>query len=70
MNEFKFKLSHPITAEEWNLITDAELEHTNIVEFTTPSGKTVPFQKVKMQFSKATQFLSKQQSVTGEMHRL
>ena len=47
MDEFTFKLSHPITDEEWNLITDAELERTNDIEFTTPSGKKVLFQKVK-----------------------
>lgn len=47
MDEFKMELNSPITDEQWNAITDAELEHSKEIEFTTPSGKKVLFQKVK-----------------------
>ena len=37
----------PITQEEWDRITDVELERTEEITFKTPSGKEVPFRKVK-----------------------
>ena len=36
-----------ITQEEWDRITDVELENTKEITFKTPSGKQVPFRKVK-----------------------
>lgn len=47
MAEFTMQLNSPITDEQWNAITDAELEHSKEIEFTTPSGKKVLFQKVR-----------------------
>lgn len=44
---FTMQLNSPITDEQWNAITDAELEHSNEIEFTTPSGKKVVFRKVR-----------------------
>lgn len=41
-----FKLNSPLTKDDWNLITDAEFEHSDGVTFTTPSGKEVEFRKV------------------------
>ena len=41
-----FKLNSPLTKDDWNLITDAEFEHSDSVTFTTPSGKEVEFRKV------------------------
>ena len=46
MIEFTMQLNHPLTDEEWNTLTDAELEHSKKIEFTTPSGKKVLFQKL------------------------
>ena len=46
MVEFTMQLNHPLTEEEWNTLTDAELEHSKEIEFTTPSGKKVLFQKM------------------------
>ena len=43
----EMKLNSPITDEQWNIITDAELEHSDEIEFTTPSGKKVVYAKVK-----------------------
>lgn len=37
----------PITQEEWDRITDVELERTEEITFRTPSGKEVPFRNVK-----------------------
>jgi hypothetical protein len=47
MAEFTMQLNSPITDEQWNAITDAELEHSKGIEFTTPRGKKVLFQKVQ-----------------------
>ena len=46
MSEMTFRLNSPLTKEDWNLITDAEFEHSDGVTFTTPSGKEVEFRKV------------------------
>lgn len=46
MSEITFRLNSPLTDEDWNLITDAEFEHSDSVTFTTPSGKEVEFRKV------------------------
>ena len=43
----KLSFHSPITQEEWNRITDIELERTEEITFQTPSGKEVPFRKVK-----------------------
>lgn len=37
----------PIAREEWDRITDVELERTEEITFQTPSGKSVPFRKVR-----------------------
>lgn len=47
METIKMKLNSPITDEQWNIITDAELEHSDEIEFTTPSGKKVMYAKVR-----------------------
>lgn len=44
-NELSFH--SPITQEEWGRITDDALERTEEITFQTPSGKEVPFRKVK-----------------------
>lgn len=44
--EIVFKLNSPLTKDDWNLITDAEFEHSDGVTFTTPSGNEVEFRKV------------------------
>lgn len=43
----ELSLNSPITREEWDRITDVELERTEEITFRTPSGKEVPFRKVK-----------------------
>lgn len=47
METITMKLNSPITDEQWNIITDAELEHSDEIEFTTPSGKKVMYAKVR-----------------------
>ena len=47
METIKMQLNSPITDEQWNIITDAELEHSDEIEFTTPSGKKVMYAKVR-----------------------
>ena len=44
-DEFTFKLDYPLTQEQIDVITDAELEHTSKIWFTTRSGKEVEFVK-------------------------
>lgn len=36
-------LKHPLTKEDWDIISDAELERTKRIWFETPSGKRVEF---------------------------
>ena len=43
----ELSLNSPITREQWDRITDVELERTEEITFRTPSGKEVPFRKVK-----------------------
>lgn len=47
METIKMQLNSPITDEQWNIITDAELERSDEIEFTTPSGKKVMYAKVR-----------------------
>ena len=47
METITMKLNSPITDEQWNIITDAELERSDEIEFTTPSGKKVMYAKVR-----------------------
>lgn len=44
---FSFKLEHPLTEEEKDILTDPEFEHTDSVFYKTPSGKVVEFWKLK-----------------------
>lgn len=65
MDEFKMELHSPLTEEEWNILTDAELERTNTIEFTTPSQKKIMFQKVKYGKWIATGFMEVKCSICG-----
>lgn len=39
----EFTLNSPLTKEDWDKITDVELEHTKKIWFATPSGKKVEY---------------------------
>ena len=43
--ECSLELHHPLTKEEWDMLTDAELEHTDEITFHTPKGKEIVFVK-------------------------
>lgn len=43
----KLSFHSPITQEEWDRITDVELERTEEITFKTPNGKEIPFRKIK-----------------------
>lgn len=49
VKDFEFKCSlelhHPLTEEEWDMLTDAELERTTEITFHTPKGKEIVFVK-------------------------
>ena len=47
MAELTFELHTPLTEEEWDLITDVDLDHTPSVTFHTKHGKDVEYVKVK-----------------------
>lgn len=42
MNDsFEFTLHSPLTQEDWNKLTDAELENTTSITYQTPQGRKV-----------------------------
>ena len=41
-----FTLKYPLTQEDFNIIADAEFEHSDTIWFVTPKGKKVEFRKV------------------------
>ena len=47
MEIIELKLNSPITEEQWDTITDVDIEHTNAITFSTKHGKTVRFVKEK-----------------------
>lgn len=47
MDELKLELHSPITEEEWDLITDVDLDRTPSVMFHTKHGKDVEYVKAK-----------------------
>lgn len=42
-----FKLDHQLTEEQWDAITDVDMEHTPMIEFHTKNGKIVKYRKVE-----------------------
>lgn len=49
MNDsFEFTLHSPLTEDDWNKISDAELEHTESVTFQTPQGRQVRYIKCEV----------------------
>ena len=42
-----FKLNHPLTEEQWDAITDVDMEHTPMIEFHTKNGKIGKYRKVE-----------------------
>lgn len=47
METMELKLNSPITKEQWELITDANLEHSDTMWFDTPNGNHFEYKKVK-----------------------
>ena len=46
MNDnFEFTLHSPLTKEDWEKLTDAELENTMSITFQTPQGRQVKYIK-------------------------
>ena len=49
MNDsFEFTLHSPLTKEDWNKLSDAELKNTMSVTFQTPQGRQVRYIKCEM----------------------
>lgn len=46
-DEMTFTLHNPLTEEEWDMITDVDLDHTPAITFHTKHGKEVVFVKRK-----------------------
>lgn len=44
---FEFTLNNPLTEEQWDMITDVDMERTDRVTFRTKHGKEVAFAKVR-----------------------
>lgn len=42
-DSFEFTLHNPLTKEDWDKITDVELENTMSVTFQTPQGRQVKY---------------------------
>lgn len=47
-DKFEFTLHSPLTKEDWNKISDAELENTMSVTFKTPQGRQVRYIKCEV----------------------
>ena len=47
MNDLSFEFNSPMTKEDWDKLQDNEMIDTVEVTFNTPSGKRVPFRKVR-----------------------
>ena len=47
-DSFEFTLHSPLTKEDWNKLSDAELENTMSVTFQTPQGKQVRYIKCEV----------------------
>ena len=47
-DSFEFTLHNPLTKEDWNRISDVELENTTSVTFQTPQGKRVKYIKCEV----------------------
>ena len=55
----EFKMKRQLTAEEIELITDAEFERTPKVIFTTPKGKEVVYIKESLMLEKVDEICKK-----------
>jgi len=47
-DSFEFTLNSPLTQEDWNKISDAELEKTMSITFQTPQGRQVKYIKCEV----------------------
>ncbi len=47
-DNFEFTLHSPLTKEDWNKLSDAELENTISVTFQTPQGRQVKYIKCEV----------------------
>lgn len=47
-DNFEFTLHSPLTKEDWNKLSDSELENTMSVTFQTPQGRQVRFIKCEV----------------------
>ncbi len=47
-DSFEFTLHSPLTKEDWNKLSDAELENTMSVTFQTPQGKQARYIKCEV----------------------
>lgn len=47
-DSFEFTLHSPLTKEDWNKLSDAELENTMSVTFQTPQGRQVRYIKCEV----------------------
>lgn len=45
MGELTLTLSHPMSEEDWDVITDSDLDHTSAITYYTKHGKEVEFIK-------------------------
>ena len=47
-DSFEFTLHSPLTQEDWNKLTDAELENTMSITYQTPQGRQVKYIKCEV----------------------
>ena len=67
-DEFEFTLHSPLTKEDWEKISDAELENTMSVTFQTPSGRQVKYIKSDMLDKIKAEIESKYESIPDTFH--
>lgn len=69
MNDsFELTLHSPLTKEDWNKISDAELEITMSVTFQTPSGRQVKYIKCDVLDKIKAEIESKYESIPETFH--
>ena len=47
IDTFEFTLNNPLTEEQWDMITDVDMDRTDKVTFRTKHGKEVEFAKIR-----------------------
>jgi hypothetical protein len=68
-DSFEFTLNSPLTQEDWNKISDAELENTMSITFQTPQGRQVKYIKCEVLDKIRAEIEERKKNSGGEPNR-